>query len=75
MLKVFLFPDCLSFDTHDDANHAFPNLFVAQKMLLSGVLPTVNYYNNFGVPLLGDGLTYPFGIQTLIYYFFDGLLG
>jgi len=75
LLKVFLFPDCLSFDTHDDANHAFPNLFVAQKMLLSGVLPTVNYYNNFGVPLLGDGLTYPFGIQTLIYYFFDGPIG
>ena len=75
MLKVFLFPDCFSFDTHDDANHAFPNLFVAQKMLLSGILPTVNYYNNFGVPLLGDGLTYPFGIQTLIYYFFDGPIG
>ncbi|MEC7490832.1 MAG: hypothetical protein VYA17_14725 [Pseudomonadota bacterium] len=40
-------------------------------MILSGVLPTINYFNNFGVPLLGDALTYPFGVQTLAYYFLD----
>ena len=71
LIKVLAFPECWSFDTHDDANHAFPNLYVAQKMILGGVLPTINYFNNFGVPLLGDGLTYPFGLQSIPYYFFE----
>lgn len=71
LAKVFIYPDCFSFDSHDEANHAFPNLYVAKTAILSGELPTINFYNNFGVPLLGDALTYPFAIQTITYYFLD----
>ena len=38
--------------------------------ILNGQLPTINFFNNFGVPILGDGLTYPFAIQSITYYFF-----
>lgn len=72
--KVFIYPDCFSFDSHDEANHAFPNLYVAKTAILSGELPTINFYNNFGAPLLGDALTYPFAIQAITYYFLDSHL-
>lgn len=70
--KVFLYPNCFSFDSHDDANHAFPGLHVARAALAAGELPALNPYNNFGAPLLGDGLTYPFAVQALTYYLVDG---
>ena len=71
LLKVFIYPDCFSFDSHDEANHAFPSLQVARTAILEGELPTINYYNNFGSTILGDGLTYPFSLQSLTYYLFD----
>ena len=74
LAKVFLYPDCYSFDAHDEANHAFPGLHVAQTAIRAGELPTINYYNNFGVPLLGDALTYPFALQAATYYFLDSHL-
>src|SRR4051812_19241863 len=69
--KVLIYPDCYSFDSHDDANHAFPSLAIARAAILSGELPTINLANNFGLPLLGDALTYPFAIQALTYYVAD----
>lgn len=74
LTKVFLFPDCYSFDSHDEANHAFPGLHVARTAIQAGELPTINYYNNFGAPLLGDALTYPFALQATTYYFLDNHL-
>lgn len=74
LVKVFIYPDCFSFDAHDEANHAFPGLHVAQQAIRAGQLPTINFYNNFGAPLLGDALTYPFALQSLTYYFLDGHL-
>ena len=74
LAKVFLYPDCYSFDSHDEANHAFPGLHVAQTAIRAGELPTINYYNNFGAPLLGDALTYPFAVQAITYQFFDSHL-
>ena len=70
MLKPLIFDGCFSFDTHDDANHAFPNLKVARDSIANFQLPLINFYNNFGVPLLGDGLTYPFGVHSATYWFF-----
>lgn len=69
LAKVFLFNECFSFDSHDDANHAFPNLSLSIEILKNFSLPLFNFYNNFGVPLLGDALTYPLSIQSITYYF------
>src|SRR5687768_12750289 len=74
LVKVIIYPDCYSFDAHDEANHAFPGLHVAQEAIRAGELPTINFYNNFGVPLLGDALTYPLSLQATTYYFLDGPL-
>jgi len=68
--KVFFFPSCFAFDKNDAANHAFVNLFAARSILKAGELPMMNLYNNFGTPLLGDAVTYPFSIQSLTYWFF-----
>jgi len=73
--KVFLFPDCYSFDSHDDANHAFPYNHVARQAISSGEIPSINYFNNFGAPILGDALTYPFAIQAITYSFVSGPIG
>lgn len=74
ILKVFVIDGCYAFDANDDANHTFPNLYVALSMLSRGVVPQINYYNNFGSPLLGDALTYPFSIHSITYYFLPGYL-
>lgn len=68
LMKVILFQDCFSFDSHDDANHAFPNLSLSMEYIKNLSIPTFNFYNNFGVPLLGDALTYPFSLQSITYY-------
>lgn len=72
VLKVFLIKGCWAFDVADDANHTFPNLFVARQALRAGVVPEINFFNNFGSPLLGDALTYPFALHSATYWVFDG---
>jgi hypothetical protein len=69
--KVFFYPDCLAFDTNDDRNHTFLNLFIARSLLKEGHLPLMNLFNNFGTPLVGDALTYPFSMPSLTYWFFE----
>lgn len=68
--KVFLLPHCGPFDGIDDANHTFVNLFVSRSILRDGEIPMMNLFNNFGTPILGDPLTYPFSIHSLTYAFF-----
>ena len=69
--KTLIYPQCFSYDNHDDANHAFPNLHVSRQAILAGELPTINFFNNFGSPILGDALTYPFAMHSLTYWFFE----
>ena len=69
--KLLVYENCFSFDTHDDSNHAFPNLKLVRESILNFQFSFFNYFNNFGQPLLGDGLTYPFSAQSITYYFFD----
>lgn len=68
LAKVFLFDQCYSFDSNDDANHTFVNLKAARDLLMQGALPALNLYNNFGTPLLGDALTFPFALQSITYW-------
>ena len=72
LLKVFLYDHCYAFDVNDDVNHTFVNLKAAQDILRQGALPGINLYNNFGTPLLGDALTYPFSLQSATYWFLPG---
>jgi len=68
MIKVLIFDGCYAFDTNDDVNHTFVNLHAARESLRHGALPNINLYNNFGTPLLGDALTFPFALQSLTYW-------
>jgi hypothetical protein len=69
--KVVLYESCFLFDSNDDSNHTFVNLFESFRHLKSLQLPFINIFNNFGTPLLGDALTYPFSIASLTYLLFD----
>ncbi len=66
--KIFLVPHCLAFDPNDDRNHTFVNLGIAREIFLTGEVPQINFYNNFGTPILGDALSYPFALQALTHY-------
>ncbi|MCA9408792.1 MAG: glycosyltransferase family 39 protein [Candidatus Omnitrophica bacterium] len=70
ILKVFLIPGCMAFDATDDANHTFVNLFIARQSLSAGEIPLINFWNNFGTPILGDVLTYPWALHAQTYWFF-----
>lgn len=72
ILKVFVIPGCFAFDSNDEANHTFPNLFVSFQLLRQGALPLISLGNNFGMPLMGDCLTFPFSLFASTYWFFDG---
>lgn len=66
--KAIILPNCFAFDVTDDLNHTFTGLHTAKSMLRAGSIPFFNYYNNFGTPLMGDALTYPFAFQAIPYY-------
>jgi hypothetical protein len=70
--KVFIIPHCLAFDVNDDANHTFINLQQWRRIFSQGEWPTMNVYNNFGTPLMGDVLTYPLSPLALTYAFLPG---
>lgn len=69
--KALLLDNCMAYDPSDDLNHTFTGLAMAKKMFANGNMPYFNYYNNFGTPLMGDALTYPFALQAIPYYFTD----
>jgi hypothetical protein len=69
--KALLLDNCMAYDSSDDLNHTFTGLFTAKKLLSNGAMPYFNFYNNFGTPLMGDAVTYPFAIQALPFYFTD----
>jgi hypothetical protein len=69
--KALLLDNCMAFDASDDLNHTFVGMSMAKKMLADGAMPYFNFYNNFGTPLMGDAVTYPFAIQAVPYYLTD----
>lgn len=71
--KVFFMKDVYAFDNNDDARLTFPIHYVAQQTFVStGELPQINYYSNFGTPMLGDPNGYFFAPHSLAYYIFPG---
>lgn len=73
--KVFFIPHCMAFDMNDDANHTFINHQQWRRIISDGEWPMMNVYNNFGVPFLGDVITYPMSPLSFIYAFFPGPMG
>lgn len=69
--KALLLDNCMAFDSSDDVNHTFTGLYMAKQLLSNGAMPYFNFYNNFGTPLMGDAVTYPFAIQAVPFYFAD----
>lgn len=69
--KALYLDNCFAYDTNDDMNHNFTGLYMAKQLLKDGAMPFFNYYNNFGTPLMGDALTYPFALQAIPYYLAD----
>lgn len=69
--KALFLDNCYAYDTNDDINHTFTGLYSAKLLLKSGAMPFINYYNNFGTPLMGDALTHPFALQSIPYYLAD----
>lgn len=68
--KSLINPSCASVDLNDDVCHTFPQLFYAFDAIRRGQLPLIGLYNNFGQPIIGDALTYPFAPHAFLYWFF-----
>lgn len=71
ILKVWTAPQCGAFDVNDDAVHTFVNLHVVQNILREGQFPFMNLWNNFGTPLIGDAITYPWALHAQTYWFVE----
>lgn len=67
IVKVFLLEDCYVFETNDEVSHTFLEIPRAWKILGEGMLPLMNFFNNFGTPLIGDPVVNPFALHTIPY--------
>lgn len=65
--KIGFYESCFLFDNNDDSNHTFVNIAQSFSAFKNFQLPLINFYNNFGTPLIGDALTYPFSIGVFTY--------
>ena len=74
LIKVFIYDPCYAFDSNDDVNHTFVNLKASQDIMQHGSIPEINLYNNFGTPIIGDALTFPFSIQSITYWLLPNYL-
>lgn len=67
--KTFLGIGSFAFDSSDDRLITFPSLFISRTILSQGEIPRINFYNNFGTPLLGDSNVHQFSLFSITYAF------
>jgi hypothetical protein len=60
----------LPIDTGDEPAETFIQVPLAHAQLAAGDLPKINLYNNFGTPILGEPVVYPFALHALSYALF-----
>jgi len=60
----------LPIDTGDEPAETFVQLPLAQAQLAAGDLPKMNLFNNFGTPILGEPVVYPFALHAWSYALF-----
>ncbi|MDP3013568.1 MAG: hypothetical protein Q8M92_04950, partial [Candidatus Subteraquimicrobiales bacterium] len=72
--KVFLIKGCYSFDCNDEVAHTFTEIPLIWDILFKGDIPFINFFNNFGTPVIGDPVINPFALHAITYLIFDGPL-
>jgi hypothetical protein len=68
--RVFVGDDCFPVDLGDEPAETFVQVPMAQAQLASGEFLKMNLYNNFGTPILGEPVVYPYAVHALSYVFF-----
>lgn len=71
--KALYVPNCLAYRGDIAGTQTIAALAVAFQALKAGWLPQINFFDNFGTPLLGDGMTLPFALHSLTYLIFSGV--
>ncbi|MDP3014537.1 MAG: hypothetical protein Q8M92_09860, partial [Candidatus Subteraquimicrobiales bacterium] len=70
IIKTLYLPDCYGFEASDELAHTFVDIPLAKKILGEGEFPFINLFNNFGSPIIGEPVSYPFALHAISYYFF-----
>src|ERR1035438_4194370 len=65
--RAFQGDGLLPIDTGDEPAETFVQLPLAQTQLAAGDLPKMNLFNNFGTPILGEPVVYPFALHAWSY--------
>jgi len=71
MLHSILRQPCLyPIETFDEAAHTYTEVPLVQGALLRGHILKMNFFNNFGTPLLGDPINNAFALHAWVYLLF-----
>jgi hypothetical protein len=57
-------------DAGDEAAETFVQLPLVYDQLAAGDILKINLFNNFGTPILGEPVVYPFALHAWTYFFF-----
>ena len=60
----------LPIDSGDEPAETFIQVPLAQAQMAAGELPKINLFNNFGTPILGEPVVYPFALHAWSYALF-----
>jgi len=71
VIKTFLEDGCYAFETNDEVAHTFLEIDRAWQLVREGSLPFMNFFNNFGTPLIGDPVVNPFALHAIPYLLFQ----
>lgn len=63
-------PGCYPVEIFDESSHTFIEVPLVQEALRDGHILKMNFFNNFGTPLLGDAVANPFALHAWTYFFF-----
>ncbi len=66
---IYTHPGLYPVEAFDESAHTYTEIPLVQKALLDGHILKMNFFNNFGTPLLGDPVTNPFALHALTYLF------
>lgn len=72
--RAFVGDGILPVDDGDEPAETFIQVPMAQAQLASGVFLKMNLFNNFGTPILGEPVVYPYALHALSYFIFRPLV-
>jgi len=68
--RAFVGDGLYPIDGGDEAAETFVQVPLAQAQWASGNILQINLFNNFGTPILGEPVVYPFALHALSYLVF-----